>query len=121
MPIVIAIALFSWVAAVLRADTHPQYKHHSRLPRYEVTGGAFQANDGGRQLMPIPGGRPMSDRPGNAATAGIPAQRTATSAEEGRPTTAEQGAAEEQHHLVAGSKLRLGRLIPSAHGPATPC
>jgi hypothetical protein len=82
IPIVVAFALFSWLFAVLHANAHPQYKHHSRLPRYEVTGGAFEANDGGRQLMPIHGGRPLADRPGHedsAASAGIPAQRSASS------------------------------------------
>jgi hypothetical protein len=82
IPIVIAVALFSWISAVLHANAHPQYKHHSKTPRYEVTGGAFEANDGGRQLMPIPGGRPLADRPGYAASATsaeIPAQRTASS------------------------------------------
>ncbi len=94
IPIVVACALFGWISAVLYADAHPRHKHHSRLPRYEVTGGAFEANDGGRQLMPIAGARPFADRPGYAASAAsaasgasgasgasaeVPAQRTAPS------------------------------------------
>jgi hypothetical protein len=126
IPIVVAVALFGWLGAVLHANAHPQYKHHSRLPRYEVTGGAFEANDGGRQLMPIPGGRPMADRPGYAASAEIPAQRGASSsasasapgagpeqAAAGQPAVPRQRRAEpgqrvEEHEprLVAGSKLR---------------
>jgi hypothetical protein len=82
IPIVVACALFSWVGAVLYADAHPRYKHHAKLPRYEVTGGAFEANDGGRQLMPIAGERPFADRPAyeaSASSAQVPAQRTAPS------------------------------------------
>jgi hypothetical protein len=128
IPIVVAFALFTWVGAVLHANAHPQYKHHSKLPRYEVTGGAFEANDGGRQLMPIPGGRPMADRPDHedsATSTGIPAQRTASStastaapgaepeqAGAGQAGVPRQRLAEpgqrvgEEHHLAEGSKLR---------------
>jgi hypothetical protein len=119
IPIVVAVVLFTWLAVVLRADTHPRYRHRGRVPRYEVSGGAFQANDGGRQLMPIPGGRPMIDRPGYAATGGVPAQRMvpemgmAAKSEAGVPAqaTADQRTAGEpqaaaERHLVAGSKIR---------------
>lgn len=125
IPIVVFFALFGWIAAVLHANAHPQYKHHSKLPRYEVTGGAFEANDGGRQLMPIPGGRPMADRPGDAASATsaeVPAQRAATSSAPssgsgqpaaGQPAVPRQRTVEPGHpvadrepRLVAGSKLR---------------
>ncbi len=129
IPIVVAVALFCWLAAVLHANAHPRYKHHSKPPRYEVTGGAFEANDGGRQLMPIPGGRPLADRVGYAASASsaeVPAQRTASSAAStsapdsgsglttpGQPAVpgqrrAEPGqrVAEHEPRLVAGSKLR---------------
>jgi hypothetical protein len=128
IPIVVAVALFSWIGAVLYADAHPRYKHHSTLPRYEVTGGAFEANDGGRQLMPIPGERPVADRPGSAASgasAQVPAQpaatgsaSTATPSSEagltatGQPVIPGQRRAEpgqrtvEERHLAEGSKLR---------------
>ncbi len=123
IPIVVAFALFGWLSAVLWADAHPRYKHHSRLPRYEVTGGAFEANDGGRQLMPIAGARPVADRPGqdeSAESAEIPAQRAAPSpapssgqATAGRPGVPRQRTAEpgqpvgnRESRLVAGSKLR---------------
>ncbi len=128
IPIVVAFALFGWLAAVLHANAHPQYKHHSRLPRYEVTGGAFEANDGGRQLMPIPGERPTADRPGyteSAASAQIPAQRTASASASaaapspeprppagGQPAVPGQRKAEpgqraaDERHLAEGSKLR---------------
>ena len=128
IPIVVFFALFSWLALVLHANAHPQYKHHSRPPRYEVTGGAFEANDGGRQLMPIHGERPMADRPGYAASAsaGIPAQRAAPSTASasaassgprqtaaGQPAVPRQRSVEpgqpvgnRESRLVAGSKLR---------------
>jgi hypothetical protein len=72
IPIVVAIALFSWLAAVLWANAHPRYRSRSSPPRYEVAGGAFHAVDGGRQLMPIPEHRPL----------GVPSQRA------GEPTAA---------------------------------
>jgi hypothetical protein len=120
IPIVVAIALFSWLIAVLWADAHPRYKHQSTLPRYEVTGGAFQSNDGGRQLMPIPGARPVADRPGFGAPHGIPAQRSATSVPAQRSASSVAGSPGAQEaqpgegearrppkpNLTAGSKIR---------------
>ena len=43
----------------LWADTHPGWKQKNVPPKYEVTGGSFEAVDGGRQVMPRPGGRPI--------------------------------------------------------------
>ena len=75
IPIVVAIALFSWVFAVLWANRHPRWAHHiaHETPplRTEVRGGAFQAVEGGRQLMPIP----------ERAPAGVPGPRTAVASE----------------------------------------
>jgi hypothetical protein len=68
VPIVAGILLAVWLTAVLRADTHPDIKHHRKPPGYEVTGGAFNAHEGGRQLMPIPGQRPAAGMPGTAAS-----------------------------------------------------
>jgi hypothetical protein len=59
IPFVAAIALFAWLFVVLRADTHPGWKQKNIPPKYEVTGGSFEAVDGGRQVMPRPGGRPI--------------------------------------------------------------
>jgi hypothetical protein len=67
IPIVVAIVLFSWVAAVLHAEKHPHWKHPLPPPRTEVAGGVFRALAGGRQVMPIPEEPP----------AGVPGQRTA--------------------------------------------
>jgi hypothetical protein len=111
MPIVIAIALFSWIFAVVRADTHPKWKHHSSLPKYEVTGGAFEAVDGGRQLMPRYAGRPYPTEGELAQNADIPAPRADVGAEAPAAPRQEAPAAAGQdsgadRHLVAGSKLR---------------
>jgi len=115
IPIVVAIALFGWLAAVLWADLHPRWKHHSNLPKYEVTGGAFQAVDGGRQLMPRYGGRPVPTTEAEQALAAgdIPAQRTAAEqqpagarASAGAGASAATAADSAERHLVAGSKLR---------------
>ena len=103
IPIVVAIALFGWLIAVLRADTHPSWKHHSNLPRNEVTGGAFRALSGGRQLMPLPGGRPAPDDAEFPQSATIPAPRAG--ADQGAPAAPGSDQAEERH-LVTGSKLR---------------
>jgi hypothetical protein len=123
--IVIVIALFSWLAAVLRADTHPGWKHQSKLPKYEVTGGAFQAQEGGRQLMPIPGERPVPTEE-ELARSGVPAQRAAAEEELARSrgipaqragakpgATATGGDRAEKPHLAAGSKLRLAAAHPA--------
>jgi hypothetical protein len=53
MPIVIAAALTFWISLVYRASFHPRWKHHSRPPRTEVAGGAFEATHSGRQLEPL--------------------------------------------------------------------
>jgi hypothetical protein len=114
--IVVSIVLAGWLIAVMRADTHPKWKHHSNLPKYEVTGGAFQAVDGGRQLMPLPGERPVpvTEEELARARADIPAQRTsaqqpapagATAASATAASAAERDETGERHQ-VAGSKLR---------------
>ncbi|HXW43206.1 MAG TPA: hypothetical protein VEL03_00355 [Streptosporangiaceae bacterium] len=119
IPIVTVVVLFIWVGAVLYADAHPRYKHQSSLPRTEVAGGAFQALDGGRQLMPIlgssntfPDGRLV--QPGD-----IPAQRTAMTQHERAAATSQSQQqeatagepAEQERHLVPGTRLRLAALV----------
>lgn len=58
MPIVIAISLVVWLAGVFYANAHPTRSRYNTDIRAEVRGGSFQAVEGGRQLMPIPGHRP---------------------------------------------------------------
>jgi len=123
IPIVVAVVLFAWLAAVLRADTHPGWKQKSKLPKYEVTGGAFQAIDGGRQLMPLPGERPAPTDEELARSGGVPAQRADSqpgvsqpggipgqrAAEQPGATAATSGERADEPHLTGGSKLRLAR------------
>ncbi len=91
IPIVTALALFSWVAVVLYANAHPGRRRGTAM-KSEVAGGAFQAVEGGRQLMPIPEHRPV----------GVPAPRPAGAAEgydtagAGQGATAGPGASEQQ-------------------------
>ena len=103
IPIIGLLALFGWLAAVLYANSHPGWKHHGNLPKNEVAGGAFQALDGGRQLMPRFGGRPAPAAGDSGQAPGIPAQRTA--AEQEAAATPGHAAADDRP-LVAGSKLR---------------
>jgi hypothetical protein len=90
MPIVIALVLIFWVSLVFYASAHPAWKHHSRPPRTEVAGGAFEANAGGRQLAPIWGERP----------APVPGPRPATAGESYQAADAQT--AEQAHAGAAG-------------------
>jgi hypothetical protein len=105
VPIVAGILLAVWLTAVLRADTHPDIKHHRKPPGYEVTGGAFNAHEGGRQLMPIPGQRPAAGMPGTAASpAGQEQPGAAGSAAAGSATegsAAASAAADRRHEQSA--------------------
>jgi hypothetical protein len=80
------IALAVWLSLVFYADRHPQGRPHNSLPRREVIGGEFEARDGGRQLMPIPGEANLP------AGASIPAQAGPAAAGEPRPVPAGQPA-----------------------------
>lgn len=71
IPIVTALGLFTWLAMVLYASSHPHWRHHQQPPKTEVAGGSFRAVEGGRQVMPIPERDP----------AGVPAQRAAAAEE----------------------------------------
>jgi hypothetical protein len=110
-PIVVAVMLTVWIGGCFYANAHPQHKRH-KLPRYEVSGGVFQARDGGRQLMPLPGERPLPTEQELATGATIPAPRAATSAAHAATSAAHAATAAAQHdaadepHLVAGSTLR---------------
>jgi hypothetical protein len=105
MPIVIAIALFSWLGAVMWAGFHPRWKHHAQGPRTEVAGGAFQAVEGGRQLMPIPGHRSAPDDEiaaiVDAQNVDVPAARSA------------------EEPVRAGSTARGSSASASAQGTST--
>jgi hypothetical protein len=107
IPIVVAIALFSWVFAVLWANRHPRWAHHEAQQgqplSMEVQGGAFQAVEGGRQLMPIPERRP----------ADVPEPRTAAASETYQPGGATSTAQRTSESAQAeGSRERVGTRPP---------
>lgn len=81
-PIVVAILLAGWIIAVIYADKHPGWKYHGPPPRSDVAGGAFEATDGGRQLMPL-WGEPPHDIPAQRAAAGDESHETAQRGEPG--------------------------------------
>jgi len=58
LPIVIAVALATWLSLLFYANAHPHRGRYSSDLPTEVRGGSFQAVEGGRQLMPIPEHRP---------------------------------------------------------------
>ena len=58
IPIIAFLAVLGWVTLVLYGDRHGTWKHRGQPPRAGVAGGCFDATDGGRQLMPIPGQAP---------------------------------------------------------------
>jgi hypothetical protein len=58
LPIVIAVALTTWLSLLFYANAHPSRGRYSSDLPTEVRGGSFQAVEGGRQLMPIPEHRP---------------------------------------------------------------
>ncbi len=70
LPIVIAVALTTWLSLLFYANAHPSRGRYSANLPTEVRGGSFQAVEGGRQLMPIPEHRPT-----------VPGQREATATE----------------------------------------
>ncbi len=87
------LALGVWLSLVFYADRHPQSRPQNSLPHREVIGGEFEARDGGRQLMPIPGELNLptgASIPAQAgpATAGAPRQAPA-----GQPVASGQPAA----------------------------
>jgi hypothetical protein len=67
-PIVVAILLIVWIGGVFWANRHPSWGRRRDI-KTEVSGGAFKAVHGGRQLMPIPGNW-SQDVPGQRAAAG---------------------------------------------------
>ena len=106
IPIVAAAALFGWLGAVLYAQAHPRYKTRQNLPKNEVSGGAFEAVDGGRQLMPTYGASPLSDEELNAIleqTGGVPGPRA-----EGQGQPAEQPPGQR-------AEQPPGQAVPSQH------
>lgn len=71
LPIVIFLALSTWLGMLFYANAHPHRGRYQRRLPTEVQGGAFQAVESGRQLMPIP----------HHARAEVPGQREAAESE----------------------------------------
>jgi len=54
MAVAFASALTVWITLVFRAGRNVPHRQHDSTPHREVVGGAFQAHEGGRQVMPDP-------------------------------------------------------------------
>ena len=94
LPIVIAVALATWLSLLFYANAHPSRGRHSVNLPTEVRGGEFMAVEGGRQLMPIPEHRPAV--PGQRQAAAGEAYRVPAESSAGATATArEHGAASE--------------------------
>jgi hypothetical protein len=105
-PIVAAITLALWIAGIYYADFHPTHKHGGEKLRREVMGGAFEANAGLRQMMPIPHAEPAQEP-------GVPAPR-----EEAAPYVAQPpGARVPRQGGEPVSAPRQGEQGPGAAGP----
>jgi len=74
IPIVVAIALGTWMFAVYHANRHPD-SGPGKMPRREVIGGTFRSG-GGRQVMP------RRDDPVDVAGEAAAAADTVTSADQ---------------------------------------
>jgi hypothetical protein len=112
IPIVVAIALFSWIFAVLWANRHPRWAHHEAQGQQlqtEVRGGAFQAVEGGRQLMPIPERRP----------AGVPGPRSAVATESYHPSGAHSSTGQPAAGQHAGQSGAAEAPAETAPEPAS--
>ncbi len=69
------VALATWLALVFYADSHPNKSAHPSAPHRSVMGGSFEANQGGRQVMPDPGEDLLPERETEARREIVPAQR----------------------------------------------
>jgi hypothetical protein len=106
-PIVAALALAVWISMCFWADAHPVHKGTRKNLPYEVSGGAFEARDGGRQLMPVPERRPMPTGAEGGATASVPTQRQAPGATAATRASDTESSEEASPELVPGSAIRL--------------
>jgi hypothetical protein len=92
LPIVIALALTTWLSLLFYANAHPSRGRHSVNLPTEVRGGEFMAVEGGRQLMPIPEHRPTV--PGQRQVAGSETYHGAAST--ATTTAGHQGQSEDE-------------------------
>lgn len=70
MAVAFAAAMALWIAVVFRAGRNkPHRQQRETGPHREVMGGAFDAREGGRQVMPDPGA-PLVHETDTAASRG---------------------------------------------------
>ena len=65
MAVAFAAAMALWIGLVFRAGRHAPHRPQESAPHREVIGGAFEARQGGRQVMPdpeVPVVPPQADR-----------------------------------------------------------
>ena len=55
MAVAFAAAIALWIVLVFRAGREVPHRPQESEPHREVVGGAFEAREGGRQVMPDPG------------------------------------------------------------------
>ncbi len=69
MAVAFAAALAVWITVVFRAGRNTPHRPQESAPHREVIGGAFEAREGGRQVMPDPVKPlvPDSDRPAHGS------------------------------------------------------
>ncbi|MHB1595076.1 MAG: hypothetical protein ACYCO9_10755 [Streptosporangiaceae bacterium] len=79
MAVAFVIALAIWIGLVFYADSHPHGEAGESSPHREVMGGSFEAREGGRQVMPIPG-VPLAREPWHDQLAGTGSQEESAGA-----------------------------------------
>ena len=84
MAVAFAAAMALWITVVFRAGRNKPHRQQPESgPHREVMGGAFDAREGGRQVMPDPG-TPLVPEPGRTQPPGT-GQRRPSLASEDRP------------------------------------
>jgi hypothetical protein len=80
MAVAFAAAIALWIVLVFRAGRDVPRRTQETEPRREVVGGAFEAREGGRQVMPDPGMPLVPEQ--RDRRAGQPISRSAAAASE---------------------------------------
>jgi hypothetical protein len=104
LPIVIAVALTTWLSLLFYANAHPSRGRYSSDLPTEVRGGSFQAVEGGRQLMPIPEHRPA-----------VPGQRQAAATDTYQASAASTATAAAEHEGTSEDEVETRPL--AGHPP----
>ncbi|MDA8318206.1 MAG: hypothetical protein M0030_00110 [Actinomycetota bacterium] len=95
------IALATWLGLVFYADSHPHGKAGESSPHREIMGGSFEAREGGRQVMPIPGVPPARE-PGHDELAESGSQAESAGA------SGQAGSAQPESARASGQKEPAG-------------